>query len=478
MRAKDKAEQRICRYAAHVNPPGARLLEDLARSLPEMRLLREADETEAYRFDETEYMRPGMPLAVCFPRTTDEVRQVVSLCAAHRVPLVPRGAGTGLSGGAVAIEGALTVVLTQMNRILEIDPANLTATVQPGVINADLNRAAAEVGLFYPPDPASFEICTLGGNLAENSGGLRCVKYGVTRDWVLGLEVVLASGEVVRTGGKTVKDVAGYDLTSLFVGSEGTLGVITEATLRLLPQPPAKLTLLCFFPSIVAAGEAVAGITAAGIVPVTLELMDAFTIAAVEDMSSLGLDREAAAMLMVESDAGGTAAERELEAAEQACRAAGATSIVRAADEREADWLRQARRAAHPALERAGVARMDDVGVPRSRIPEMLAAIEQVSSRLGLRVGVFGHAGDGNLHPTYVVDRDDPTAEARIDAARAEIYHAALALGGTVTGEHGTGLTKRAYLEAQRGPAAVAVMRAVKLALDPQNILNPGKVLG
>ncbi|CAN5629705.1 glycolate oxidase subunit GlcD [soil metagenome] len=476
MRAKDRAERRICRYAAHVNPPGARLLDDLARSLPGMRLLRD-DETEAYRFDETEYMRPGMPLAVCFPRTTDEVRQVISLCAAHRVPLVPRGAGTGLSGGAVAIDGALTVVLTQMNRILEIDPANLTATVQPGVINADLGRAAAEVGLFYPPDPASFEICTLGGNLAENSGGLRCVKYGVTRDWVLGLQVVLASGEVVRTGGKTVKDVAGYDLTSLFVGSEGTLGVITEATLRLLPQPPAKLTLLCFFPSVVAAGEAVAGITAAGIVPVTLELMDAFTIAAVEDMSNLGLDREAAAMLMVESDAGGAAAERELEAAEKACLAAGATSIVRAADEREADWLRQARRAAHPALERAGVARMDDVGVPRSRIPEMLSAIEQVSSRLGLRVGVFGHAGDGNLHPTYVVDRGDPSAEGRIDAARGEIYRAAIALGGTVTGEHGTGLTKRAYLEAQRGPAAVAVMRAVKSALDPHNILNPGKVL-
>jgi glycolate oxidase len=453
------------------------LLTSLRDGLPQMRLLVEPTDTEAYRFDETEYMRPGMPLAVCFPRSTDDVRRIVALCAQHRVAIVPRGAGTGLSGGAVAIDDALTVVFTDMDRIVEIDPANLTATVQPGVINADLNRAAADHGLLYPPDPASFEICTIGGNLAENSGGLRCVKYGVTRDWVLGLEVVLASGEVIRTGGKTVKDVAGYDLTGLFIGSEGTLGLVTEATLRLLPLPPPKLTLLAFFPSVVAAGEAVAGITAGGVVPVTLELMDAFTIAAVEDMHGLGLDRAAAAMLMVESDAGGEAAERELLAVEVACRAAGATSIVRAADAQEADWLRQARRAAHPALERAGVARMDDVGVPRSRIPDMLVEIEQISQRLGLRVGVFGHAGDGNLHPTYVVDRDDPTAETRIDQARGEIYRAALAMGGTVTGEHGTGLTKRAYLELQRGAPALDVMRSLKAALDPQGILNPGKVL-
>lgn len=453
------------------------LLTSLRDGLPQMRLLVEPTDTEAYRFDETEYMRPGMPLAVCFPRSTDDVRRIVALCAQHRVAIVPRGAGTGLSGGAVAIDDALTVVFTDMDRIVEIDPANLTATVQPGVINADLNRAAADHGLLYPPDPASFEICTIGGNLAENSGGLRCVKYGVTRDWVLGLEVVLASGEVIRTGGKTVKDVAGYDLTGLFIGSEGTLGLVTEATLRLLPLPPPKLTMLAFFPSVVAAGEAVAGITAGGVVPVTLELMDAFTIAAVEDMHRLGLDRAAAAMLMVESDAGGEASERELLAVEVACRAAGASSIVRAADAQEADWLRQARRAAHPALERAGVARMDDVGVPRSRIPDLLVEIEQISQRLGLRVGVFGHAGDGNLHPTYVVDRDDPTAETRIDQARGEIYRAALAMGGTVTGEHGTGLTKRAYLELQRGAPALDVMRSLKAALDPQGILNPGKVL-
>jgi glycolate oxidase len=320
-------------------------------------------------------------------------------------------------------------------------------------------------------------MCTIGGNLAEDSGGLRCVKYGVTGDFVLGLEVVLADGAVIRTGGKNLKDVAGYDLTRLFVGSEGTLGIITEATLRLLPAPPPKLTLLAFFDDVPAAGDAVGRIFDAGVVPVTLELMDGFTVRAVDDWHQLGLDRTAGAMLMIESDAGGAAAERELDAAARACEEAGASSLVRAADATEADWLRQARRAAHGALERAGVARMDDVGVPRGRIPELLAAIERISEDHGLPVGVFGHAGDGNVHPTFVVDREDPTAERRINAARSAIYDAAIALGGTITGEHGTGLAKRDYLVRQRGPDAIRVMRAIKQALDPDGLLNPGKVL-
>ena len=452
------------------------LVGQLEAALPGMRLLVEKADVEAYRFDETAFLRAGHPVAVCFPRSTADVQRIVELAAAAGAPIVPRGAGTGLSGGAVAVEGGLTVVFTQMNAIVEIDPLNLTATVQPGVINADLNRAAAEHGLLYPPDPASFEMCTIGGNLAENSGGLRCVKYGVTRDWVLGLEVVLADGSVIRTGGKNIKDVAGYSLTSLFIGSEGTLGLITEATLRLLPKPPPNLTLVAFFPSIHAAGEGVANITASGIRPVTLELMDAYTIAAVDDAFQLGLDRTAAAMLMVESDLGSEAASAELATAEQCCIAAGATSVLISADAAEADWLRQARRAAHGSLERAGAARMDDVGVPRSRVPEMLDRIAEIAGRHELPVGVFGHAGDGNLHPTYVLDRDDPSAEQRIDAARDEIYRAALELGGTVTGEHGTGLAKKRWLEAQRGPRAVEAMRAIKHALDPAGLLNPGKV--
>ena len=453
------------------------LIDALQAAIPGMRLLTEPSETESFRYDETEYTRPGIPLGVCFPASTEEVATVVRLCAEHRVPLVPRGAGSGLSGGATAIEGGLTVVLTGMNRILEIDRANLCAVVQPGVVNADLRRTVAEAGLFYAPDPASTDWCTIGGNLAENSGGLCCVKYGVTRDWVRGLEVVLADGAVIRTGGRTVKDVAGYDLTSLFVGSEGTLGVITEATVRLLPAPAARLTLLAFFPDVVSAGEAVARLTAAGVVPVTLELMDGTTIRAVDDMHSLGLDRTAGAMLMIESDAAGAGAEAELDRASEACTSAGATSLVRAADPTEADWLRQARRAAHGALERAGVARMDDVGVPRDRIPRMLAEIARISDEHDLPVGVFGHAGDGNLHPTFVVNRDDATAESRIDAARSEIYAAAIALGGTVTGEHGIGTARRGYLAQQRGPDAVRAMTAIKRALDPMGILNPGKAL-
>jgi glycolate oxidase len=453
-----------------------RLVDRLRARLPELRVLVEPDDTAAFRFDETAFMHPGRPLAVCFPRTTADVQAIVRLCAQAGVAIVARGAGTGLSGGAVAVDGALTMVFTQMASIVEIDTANLTATVQPGVINADLNRAAAEHGLLYPPDPASFETCTIGGNLAENSGGLRCVKYGVTRDWVLALEVVLADGSVIRTGGKTVKDVAGYDLTGLFVGSEGTLGLITEATLRLLPMPPPKLTLLAFFASINAAGAAVAAITSAGVVPATLELMDAFTIAAVDEAYKLGLDRAAAAMLMVESDLG-PAAEAELERVERECLAASATSVIRAANAQEADWLREARRGAHGALEQMGAARMDDVGVPRSRIPEMLAEIAKVAHKHNLRIGVFGHAGDGNLHPTYILDRDDPTAEGRVDAARDEIYRAALELGGTISGEHGTGLAKKPWLELQRGARSVEVMRQIKQALDPRGLLNPGKVL-
>ena len=457
--------------------PMATLIDQLREELPGLRILTDSADTEAFRFDETAFLRAGRPLAVVFPSNTGEVQEIVRLAADAGVPIVARGAGTGLSGGAVAVDGALTVAFTKMDAILEIDTANLTATVQPGVINADLGKAAAEHGLFYPPDPASYETCTIGGNVAENSGGLRCVKYGVTRDWVAGLEVVLADGSVIRTGGKNKKDVAGYDLTGLFVGSEGTLGLVTEVTVRLLPLPPAKLTLIAFFATVHDAGEAVAGITAAGVVPVTLELMDAFTIAAVDDVHHLGLDRTAGAMLMVESDLGGAAAEAQLAAAEAACTAARATSVLRAADAQEADWLRQARREAHGSLEKMGAARMDDVSVPRSKVPEMLDAIARVAAERGMRVGVFGHAGDGNLHPTYILDRDDRTAEAQIDSVRDAIYRAALELGGAITGEHGTGLAKKRWLELQRGARSVELMRAIKQTLDPAGLLNPGKVL-
>jgi glycolate oxidase len=462
-------------YPSLVASPHA-LLDELSAALPDMRLLSGPADTAPFQRDETRFVEPGEPLAVAFPRSTAEVSRLVSLCARHGVPLVPRGAGTGLSGGAVAVQGAVSVVLTGMADILEIDPDELLVVCQPGVINADLGAAVAVEGLFYPPDPASYETCTIGGNLAENAGGLRCLKYGITRDYVLGLEVVLADGAVIRTGGRTTKDVMGYDLTHLFVGSEGTLGIITEATLRLLPQPAPRLTLLAYFDSVPAAGEAVARMIRAGLVPVTLELMDGATMRAVDAALDLGLDRDAAAMLMIESDAGGAIAATELDMAQAACREAGARSQVRSADSADADRLREARRQAHWALGRIGVARMEDVGVPRRRVPELLAAIERHALGHGLQVGVFGHAGDGNFHPTFVMDPDDPAAAARIEAMRRDLFADVLGLGGTISGEHGTGLVKRAYLAAQRGERAVAVMRGIKAALDPQGLLNPGKI--
>jgi glycolate oxidase len=459
-----------------IRPVGSEFVDELRAALPGMRLATLAEDTEPYRRDQTAHLVPGVPLGVAFPASTEEVSAILRLATRHRVPIVPRGAGTGLSGGAASVDGALTVVLTGMDRVLHIDPDDLYVVVQPGIINAELGRAVEAHGLSYPPDPASYETCSIGGNLAEDAGGLRCIKYGVTRDYVLGLEVVLADGAVIRTGGRTVKDAMGYDLTQLFIGSEGTLGIITEATLRLVPQPAAPVTALAFFRSPVDAGRAVAGITRARIVPATLELMDRTTIRAVDAALAVGLPADAGAVLLIESDAGVGAADAELDGALDACRAAGATRIDRAANPAEADALRDARRKAHWSLERMGIARMEDVGVPRSRSPELLAAIERIAAANRLTVGVFGHAGDGNFHPTFVTDPADPDGARRVDTARAEMYAAVLELGGTVSGEHGTGLVKREWLVRQRGEAHLRAMRAIKSALDPLGILNPGKV--
>jgi len=456
---------------------GARLLAAIRATLPDVRLLDDALDREAYRNDETAYLSAGLPLAVALPETTAEVTGLVRLAAEHRVPVVPRGAGSGLSGGAAGIEGGLTIALTRMNRVLEIDRANLVVVTQPGILNAELKAAVAAEGLFYAPDPASYEICSIGGNLGTNAGGLCCVKYGQTRDSVLGLEVVLADGRVIRTGGRSVKDVAGYALTHLFVGSQGTLGIITEATLRLRIAPAPRSTMLAFFPTLAAAGDAVAGIIGAGINLVTLEFMDHETIAAVDDAFKLGLDRDAAAMLLIESDLAPLAAAAELDAAVTACDAAGASTTVRAEDPVEADWLRQARRMALRALERLGTVRMEDVGVPRGRVPELLIAIQAAADRHGVRVATLGHAGDGNLHPNFIFEHGDPRAAELTETVRDEIFAAALALGGTVTAEHGIGLSRRAALVDQVGPDVIDVMRSIKVALDPLGILNPGRVI-
>ena len=457
-------------------PVTAAFLDQLRAELPGLRLLTDEGDRESYRSDEASYLKSQLPLAVALPDTTEDVSAIVRVAAEHRVPIVPRGAGTGLSGASGGIEGAITVAFARMNRILEIDLSNLIAVVQPGVINADLKAAVAKERLFYPPDPASFEMCSIGGNIGTNAGGLCCVKYGVTRDSVLGLEVVLADGSVIRTGGRNVKDVAGYALTHLFVGSQGTLGLVTEATLRLRPAPPPKATLLAFFDETDGAGDAVERITAAGLVPCTLELMDRVTIRAVNDAFHLELP-DAAALLLIESDLPGAAAEAELDAAAGAAEAAGSTELVRATSAMEADGLRQARRLALRAIEKLGATRMEDVGAPRSKLGELLDAINRVVAERGLNCGTFGHAGDGNLHPTFWWERGDADAEARVTAACEELYRAAIELGGTVTGEHGIGVARLKFLELQRGPGAVRVMHQIKTALDPLNLLNPGRAI-
>ena len=452
------------------------ILGRIRAELPGLRLLTDETDRESYRSDEASYLKSQLPMAVALPESADQVSAIVRLAAEHRTPIVPRGTGTGLSGASSGMEGAITVAFTRMNRILEIDRANLIAVVQPGVINADLKAAVAKEGLFYPPDPASFEMCSIGGNIGTNAGGLCCVKYGVTRDSVLGLEVVLADGSVIRTGSRNVKDVAGYALTHLFVGSQGTLGLVTEATLRLRPAPPPKATLLAFFADTDGAGDAVERITAAGLVPCTLELMDRITIRAVNDAFHLELP-DAAALLLIESDLPGVAAEAELDAASAAAEAAGAVEQVRATNAMEADGLRQARRLALRAMEKLGATRMEDVGAPRSKLVELLNVINRVVAERGLNCGTFGHAGDGNLHPTFWWQRGDAEAEARVTAACEELYRAAIDLGGTVTGEHGIGVARLPFLELQRGPGAVRVMRQIKSALDPLNLLNPGRAI-
>jgi glycolate oxidase len=460
-------------------------IDDLLAVLPADRVLTDPDLLAVYRRDEADLCDAGMPLAVVRPHDTAEVAAVVRVAAAHGVPVVPQGARTGLTGAANAVDGAIIVSLTGMNRILELDAGERLAVVQPGVVNAELRRAAAKEGLAYPPDPGSWESSTIGGNVSTDAGGMCCVKYGVTSRYVLGMEVVLADGEILRCGRRTVKGVAGYDLTGLFTGSEGTLGIITEITLRLLPAAQEARTLVAVYPTVAAAGRAVSAVTAAGHVPSMLELLDRTHLRAIEAYRPMGLSTEAAAMLLVAADTGDRAG-TELAAIAEHCREAGATELYVAGDAIEADALTAARRLAHPAMEnlatqtfpggRGGLV-VDDVAVPRARVADLVTGVEEISARHGMLVGVVGHAGDGNLHPVIVVDLADPSS---VDTGRVvfdEIMRLGLALGGTCTGEHGVGLLKREWLARELGPVGTRVHQAVKAALDPAGILNPGKVI-
>ncbi|GGM33424.1 glycolate oxidase [Dactylosporangium sucinum] len=446
-------------------------------------MLTDPDLVMSYRHDEADLVPYGTPSVVVRPRTTGQVSAVLRAASRHRVPVIPQGARSGLAGGANAIEGAIVLSLTAMNEIVDIDTENHIAVVQPGVVNAQLHRAVAEKGLYYPPDPGSWEQSTIGGNVSTDAGGMCCVKYGVTSEYVIGLEVVLASGEVLHCGRRTAKGVAGYDLTSLFVGSEGTLGVITEVTVRLRPAPEPALTLVAVFDTFAAAGAAVSGIVRSGLQPSMLEVIDRVTLSAIEAYRPMDLPTTAAALLIAAVDSGSRAPD-DLARLAATCHEARAADVYVASDAAEADALLAARRLAHPALEQfaanlfpaGGGVMVDDVAVPRTRLVELIEGIERISTEHGMVVATVGHAGDGNLHPIIVIDRSDPVSIAQGQKVFDAIMSLGLSLGGTSTGEHGVGLLKRDWLAREIGPTGLKAHRSIKAALDPDNILNPGKI--
>ncbi|OZI11801.1 glycolate oxidase subunit GlcD [Bacillaceae bacterium SAS-127] len=429
-----------------------------------------------YSYDATPNFQ-SMPDAVVAPRNTKEVSDIVKVCHEHRIPIVPRGSGTNLCAGTCPTEGGIVLLFKHMNQIIEVDEENLTVTVQPGVVTLDMIHAAEKKDLFYPPDPSSMKISTIAGNINENSGGLRGLKYGVTRDYVLALEIVLPNGDVIRTGGKLAKDVAGYDLTRLFVGSEGTLGVITEATLKLIPMPETKKTMLALYQDLEVAARSVSSIIANKIIPTTLEFLDQPTLKVVEDFAKIGLPTDVQAVLLIEQDGPEEVVARDMKKMADICRAEGAVSVEVAETEQEADALRTARRSALSALARLKPTTiLEDATVPRSEIAAMVKAINEIAVKHDVNICTFGHAGDGNLHPTCLTDARDHEEMERVEEAFAEIFAKAIALGGTITGEHGVGVMKAPYLEWKLGAEGIHAMKALKQAFDPHNIMNPGKV--
>ncbi|KMO81272.1 FAD-binding protein [Mycolicibacterium obuense] len=448
------------------------VLDDLTASLPEGTVVTDPDIVASYRQDRAADPSAGTPMAVVRPQRTDEVQTVLRWASAHRIAVVPRGMGTGLSGGATALDGGI-VLSTEKMRDISIDPVTRTAVVQPGLLNAEVKKAVAEYGLWYPPDPSSYEICSIGGNIATNAGGLCCVKYGVTTDYVLGMQVVLADGTAVRLGGPRLKDVAGLSLTKLFVGSEGTLGVVTEVTLKLLPAQHGACTVVASFDSVEAAARAVVTITGK-IRPSMLEFMDAVAINAVEDKLRMGLDRNAAAMMVAASDDRGPAGARDAEYMAEVFTEHGATEVFSTSDPEEGEAFVAARRFAIPAVEARGSLLLEDVGVPLPALADLVGGVEKIAANHDLMISVIAHAGDGNTHPLIVFDPSDAAMEQRAQQAFGEIMDLAVSLGGTITGEHGVGRLKRPWLAGQLGPEVMELNRRIKTALDPHGILNPG----
>jgi len=433
----------------------------------------------AYAYDGT--WAEQRPAVVLHPTATAQVSAVLRVADRERIPVVPRGAATGLAGGAVPIEGSICLNLARMNRILSISAPDSIVITQPGVITAALQKAVEAQGLFYPPDPASLHMCTIGGNVSTNAGGPRCLKYGVTADYVLGLEVVLPGGQVMRTGGRTIKNVSGYNLTQLIVGSEGTLGVVTEITLQLIPKPIAQATALATFARLADACEAVGKILATGITPLVTEIMDHDVMRAIADLQRsrsqpAAFSLEADALLLVAVDGDPDAVERDIEMIAAVLRKSGATSVQRARSNEEAEALWEIRRSVSPAVIRLGNSRFgEDIVVPRGQIPQMVDLVKQIARKYDLTIAVFGHIGDGNLHPNIVCDRRDAEMMKRVEAASHAIFEAAIELGGAISGEHGIGLVKTGYVPKSVDPIALGMMRQVKKLFDPNNVMNPGK---
>lgn len=429
-----------------------------------------------YSFDGTAVIsqKPG---CVAFARTTEQVAGVLKWANEAKTPVVARGSGTGLSGGSLPVSDCIVLCLVKMDRILEMDRANLTLLCEAGTLTQAISDAAAAAGLFYPPDPGSMKISTIGGNVAENSGGLRGLKYGVTRNYVMGLEMVLPNGEVLWTGNKCVKDVAGYSLRDLFIGSEGTLGVITKVLLKLIPKPAAKKTLLATFAQMDQAAQTVSDIIAAQIIPCTLEFLDRTTIACVDDYARIGLPRDCEALLLMETDGHPAVVEEEASRMVEIARKNACVEVRVAQSDEEAAKLASARRTAFSALARvAPTTILEDITVPRSELAKMVRSVEVVAKKHNLRVGTFGHMGDGNLHPTFLTDERNADEMHRVEEAFKELFAEAIRLGGTITGEHGVGVAKKAFLPHFAGDAQMRVMRELRRVLDPNGVLNPGKL--
>jgi glycolate oxidase len=429
-----------------------------------------------YSYDATP-LHSFLPEAIVRPVSKEQISTILKLANKEKFSVVPRGAGTGLSGGSIPVSNCIVIDMSQWNRILEIDTENLTAWVEPGVITSHVHEEVEKIGLFYPPDPGSMNICTIGGNVAENSGGLRGLKYGVTKNYVMGLEVVLPNGEIISCGGKTMKDVAGYNLKDFFIGSEGTLGIFTKILLKLIPIPQTSKTILAFFNSKSDAGKTVSSIIAQKIIPCTVEFLDNTTIRCVEEFAHVGLPTNIDSLLLLEVDGHPVVVEEEAAKVVECCKANNAIEVKIAQTTEEALKLKTARRSAFSALARQKPTTiLEDITVPRSEIATMLEKIESIAKKYDVLIGTFGHAGDGNLHPTCLTDERNHEEIARAEKAYEEIFIEAVKLGGTITGEHGTGLAKKKFLHLVAGDTAIETMRLIKRALDPNNVLNPGKV--